>query len=284
MAPTITFDKTVTIQSTVTQAWRTLKRLASLRASISSQVMDHYIISKLNDATLVYLLEPRNVSDDQIRIRHLVIKGDGATEMLSGAKDIAGLLSSFDRDTAQADTEAQERMKLIENSATPVSNYRKPKDILNDPGMNRPISYLPVAGVGERFFAYFIDGILVNLLLLLISLVLSISDRGALALIALIVTFLYQTLYWTYNQGKTPGKSLLGIRVIQTDGQPVTMGVATGRYFGYFLNNLTFGLGWVYILFDSERRGLHDHIAGTMVVNDVPSLNKENRSTNIYMR
>jgi uncharacterized RDD family membrane protein YckC len=67
--------------------------------------------------------------------------------------------------------------------------------------------------------------------------------------------------------GATPGKCLLELRVVdaRTGGRPGYMR-AFIRYVGYFVSFLTLGLGFVWIVFDRRRQGLHDKLAGTRVI------------------
>lgn len=75
----------------------------------------------------------------------------------------------------------------------------------------------------------------------------------------------YFTLFTGWD-GQTPGKRLLGLRVVRITGDPVGYGRALLRYIGYFLSFLLVGFGFVMIAFDRNKRGLHDLIAGTCVI------------------
>lgn len=68
--------------------------------------------------------------------------------------------------------------------------------------------------------------------------------------------------------GRTPGKSLLGLRVVTRTGQPLGAGRASVRVIAEPLSFVAFGLGLVGIVIGRERRALHDVIAGTAVVYD----------------
>jgi uncharacterized RDD family membrane protein YckC len=67
--------------------------------------------------------------------------------------------------------------------------------------------------------------------------------------------------------GATPGKLAAGIRIIRTDGSRVGAGRAFGRYFAKLLSFFALGIGYIMVAFDSEKRGLHDMICDTRVVN-----------------
>ena len=73
-------------------------------------------------------------------------------------------------------------------------------------------------------------------------------------------------LYW-FN-GLTPGKRMLGIRVVRLDGEPMTWFLAFERSGGYAAGFATGLLGFAQLLWDANRQAIHDRIAGTVVVVD----------------
>jgi uncharacterized RDD family membrane protein YckC len=75
----------------------------------------------------------------------------------------------------------------------------------------------------------------------------------------------YFLFFWTLN-GQTPGKLLMGLRVVTTNGQYISFGQAVRRLIGYFIAAIPFYLGFFWILIDDRRRGWQDKIAGTCVV------------------
>lgn len=76
--------------------------------------------------------------------------------------------------------------------------------------------------------------------------------------------------FWTLI-GQTPGMRFLGIR-LQIDGQnEIPFGRAVRRIFAIPLALIPFGLGFLAILVNPERRGWHDRIAGTEVIYDEAS-------------
>ena len=66
-------------------------------------------------------------------------------------------------------------------------------------------------------------------------------------------------------EGQTIGKLLVGVRVVGLDGEPPPLGASVLRYFAYAVSLLPFGLGFVMAGLRSDRRALHDLIAGTRV-------------------
>ncbi len=82
-----------------------------------------------------------------------------------------------------------------------------------------------------------------------------------------ILGFLYFFIFYA-AAGQTPGKRLLGVRVIDGFGQRPTPGRALLRTAAYVPSALLLALGFLWIGFDREKRGLHDFIADTYVITD----------------
>lgn len=81
-------------------------------------------------------------------------------------------------------------------------------------------------------------------------------------------TALYFTVFTLHMRGQTPGKKLLGIRVIRLDGQPITGWIAFERFGGYAASAATGLLGFAQILWDRNRQGIHDKVTETVVIRE----------------
>jgi len=69
--------------------------------------------------------------------------------------------------------------------------------------------------------------------------------------------------------GLTIGKWATGLRIRRSDGTEMGIGRAFLRHFvGYPLSALTLGLGFIIAALNARGRGLHDLIAGTIVIRD----------------
>lgn len=79
---------------------------------------------------------------------------------------------------------------------------------------------------------------------------------------------LYFTAFTVGWRGYTPGKRLLGIRVIRLDGEPLTTWQCFERFGGYSASLAIGLLGFAQILWDRNRQALHDKIASTVVVDE----------------
>jgi uncharacterized RDD family membrane protein YckC len=86
--------------------------------------------------------------------------------------------------------------------------------------------------------------------------------------IYILVSTVYDILFWMLA-GQTPGKRVLGLRVLRTNGERLRFRNALGRQLGYWISAVFF-LGFVWILFDNKRQGFHDKLGGTVVVYSWP--------------
>jgi len=66
--------------------------------------------------------------------------------------------------------------------------------------------------------------------------------------------------------GATPGKRLLGLRVVARDGRPPSWGRSLARALLALASAAFLGLGFLLALFTRSGRALHDLLAGTWVV------------------
>jgi uncharacterized RDD family membrane protein YckC len=75
--------------------------------------------------------------------------------------------------------------------------------------------------------------------------------------------------YWFFLKrfAATPGKMLLGLKVISEDGTPLSHGQIVGRYFAEVLGKyFTLCIGYLVAAFDDEKRTMQDHFCHTRVV------------------
>ncbi len=146
--------------------------------------------------------------------------------------------------------------------------------------MSRP----PLASVLTRFGAVMLDGLLPMLIFIPAGITayvgFMVSGGGAPSettlsaiLFVVILTYVgfisYSALMlalWAY--GLTPGKYLLGIRVVRVDtGVPVGFWrMALRQIIGQWAAAIVCYLGFIWVLFDANRQGWHDKIAKTLVI------------------
>jgi uncharacterized RDD family membrane protein YckC len=131
-------------------------------------------------------------------------------------------------------------------------------------------------GAVTRALALCVDVAAVQLCLLaaagLVALVASLTGgvgptwllAGALGGAVTIAAAGYFALFWS-TTGQTPGMRAMGLRVVDARGAPVSMPRALVRFVGLVLAIVPLFAGFVPVLFDRRRRGLHDLLAGTVV-------------------
>jgi uncharacterized RDD family membrane protein YckC len=136
----------------------------------------------------------------------------------------------------------------------------------------------PYAGLVSRTVAVAIDAVTLTIgfaiasgvlgLILSLFTAVEVSSPGAVlgaAAMWSVVVSGYFVLFWTLT-GETPGMRLMALRVISRDGDPLGFGQALLRLIGAILAAIPFFAGYLLILVDDRRRGLHDMIAGTTVI------------------
>lgn len=146
------------------------------------------------------------------------------------------------------------------------------------------------AGFWRRAIAYSIDGFIIGFILIVLGIIAGIAyfagsmSAGSGAIMARladpeqmpsftlwmwIFSIFVNIGYFTYfhgSTGRTPGKMLLGLQVVTTDGSPLTFGSGFLRSVGYLVSGMVFCLGYIWIGFDKKKQGWHDKIAGTVVI------------------
>ena len=129
-------------------------------------------------------------------------------------------------------------------------------------------TYEPIelAGIGSRFVASIIDGILLALVAILLLVVLSSTSAVLAQFLGLALPVVYHWFFWTRRDGQTPGKSVVGIRVVKADGSELSNSDAFIRAIGYHVSSLILCLGYIWAIFDGNNQTWHDKLAGTYVV------------------
>jgi uncharacterized RDD family membrane protein YckC len=141
---------------------------------------------------------------------------------------------------------------------------------------------LEVAGVGDRAFAWLVDFVCIFLLWILALLLYSISGdllrrwQGlsvAGQVLAVAGVFLsgwgWDVAWEVAGDGRTPGKRVVGLRVVRSDGAPVGLVESLARN---VLRAIELPLGYapgvLMIALGPRRQRLGDLVAGTLVVRD----------------
>ncbi len=139
---------------------------------------------------------------------------------------------------------------------------------------------LPVAGLSSRSLAWLIDAIIKAVVLVVGTTVLSIFGNfgDALSLIGVFLgLWFYNVLFEVFNQGATPGKSAMGLRVMNANGTPVGWTGAMIRNLLRAVDTLPgcYALGCISVMLSRDFQRLGDLAANTIVVyaqNEVPDV------------
>jgi len=130
---------------------------------------------------------------------------------------------------------------------------------------SKPQYTYELATVGSRFIALIIDNILLFVISLVIGFFLAIFNLDSF-LIGVLINLGYHWYFWTRRDGQTPGKSAVNIRVIKTDGTPISDTDAIVRVFGYYVSSIALGIGFLWAIFDANNQTWQDKMANTYVV------------------
>jgi uncharacterized RDD family membrane protein YckC len=167
----------------------------------------------------------------------------------------------------------EENMKSVFDEIRQVSEQKE-----------QSVPQIHVVGFGKRFAAMAVDGIIVVFVSFILALLIGMVDvffgSGRLnwnliiVLLMLLFSVFYFTGKWVVTSGQTPGKLLMRIKIVNADGSPMTFRKLLMRYLAYILSGIVASIGFIWIGIDQKRRGWHDLIAKTYVIqldDDMPA-------------
>ncbi|MDD2706789.1 MAG: RDD family protein [Verrucomicrobiae bacterium] len=140
------------------------------------------------------------------------------------------------------------------------------------------------AGFWIRFVAKFVDGIILNIANFFIGILFGIFMPGLVApnqktaglvavivgqliliLAQMVISISYNT-FFVGRYGATPGKMACKLKIVRSDGSQVGYARAFGRQFAEMLSGLILCFGYLMVIWDDEKRALHDRICDTRVI------------------
>jgi uncharacterized RDD family membrane protein YckC len=143
---------------------------------------------------------------------------------------------------------------------------------------------MPLAGIGSRFIALLIDTLIWGAGLIVLALVLwafqpalqafsNLSYQWTVAIFTLSLFLLnwgYFTLFEAFWHGRTPGKRVARIRVIQQSGRAIGIFESMARNFIRYVDQIPFfyAVGVIAVFATRQHQRLGDLAAGTLVVRD----------------
>ena len=139
------------------------------------------------------------------------------------------------------------------------------------------------AGFWRRLAAWLLDFVILQIAFIAIGLAIGVvvgifmAVRGQteipnfkespwINLLGVLVAWFYFAGFESSSYQATPGKMALGIQVTDLHGRRISFARATGRHFAKILSALLLLIGFLMIAFTREKQGLHDIIAGCLVL------------------
>lgn len=134
-----------------------------------------------------------------------------------------------------------------------------------------PIRLFP-AGLGARFFALMVDALIIFGMTALVSATLGILS-GLRMVITFILSWGYHVYFETRHQGRSIGKRICGLRVVDSRGLPITFQQSFVRNIVRVVDSapVFYGAGALVSLLDRHARRLGDIVADTLVIEEHPA-------------
>ena len=178
-------------------------------------------------------------------------------EPLSARVDLDSLLAVYEAARAAGDT-ATERStaSLLGQRLAPAEWEARESEIVRLESRNDRLS-AELEATEEELEAERDRGLIATVIGFLDELGLGIGWSG-----------LYFTFLTAFFRGRTPGKRVLGIRVLRLDGGALSYWIAFERFGGYAASLFTGMEGFFRILWDRNRQCLQDKLAETVVIRE----------------
>lgn len=146
--------------------------------------------------------------------------------------------------------------------------------------------WLYKASFARRIIAYLLDNLIVALpfstvFIIMRSLLMRPESTALFNIISNILAIGFIIIYLgyfiglTFKTGTTPGKQLLSMRVVSTNGVRLTLvQIILRETLGKFLSHMIMNLGFLWMVWDKDRQTWHDKIGSTYVITKVPNNGK----------
>ena len=129
---------------------------------------------------------------------------------------------------------------------------------------SRPLVGVIYAGFWRRFAGLCLDGLVLGTVSTFLTTVLG-SHGASSAALGVLISTAYQVYFFT-STGQTLGSKVMGIKVVDLDGNPLSVDLALIRVVGSYVSSALLGIGYLLMLWDGRKQTLHDKMAGSFVV------------------
>jgi len=128
------------------------------------------------------------------------------------------------------------------------------------------------AGFWKRFAAYVVDIAIIYAGTFVLGMLWAILfgryvDMTGLKVLSVLLVVVYFAAFESSRYQATPGKMALHIKVTDLHGNRIDAWRAVGRYLAKIISGIILCIGYIMVAFTQKKQGLHDIIAGTLVVN-----------------
>tara|TARA_B100000579_G_C22699538_1_gene789097 strand:- start:551 stop:970 length:420 start_codon:yes stop_codon:yes gene_type:complete len=134
------------------------------------------------------------------------------------------------------------------------------------------------AGFWKRAASYLIDFIIFSILAMAVAFIigfmlaandpyiddLTLEFFGG--LVGALSTWIYYAAFESSTKQATPGKMALGIIVTDLEGNRISFGRASGRFFSKLISSLIIGIGFIMVAFTEKKQGLHDKMCECLII------------------
>lgn len=161
------------------------------------------------------------------------------------------------------------RGKGLKPAATSQPTVSKgTSDILGQDKAGHDIYPLNIASPLKRLYAFGIDALIIYSLIIFTKRLFGDAVWGVGNAPQDIAIILGYFVLPTAIYGRTPGKWVAGLRVVDTEGRVPGIASAIAREIaGRWISILAFGIGLAWSVFDKRRQGWHDKLGDTVVIN-----------------
>lgn len=128
-------------------------------------------------------------------------------------------------------------------------------------------------GLGRLFGSLLYESLVVFSLLLVafwipqaLLLAIGLHIPGNFLIAHIILLLLFYCLWFWLNGGRTLAMKTWRLQLVSSEGPRLRPAQALLRYVAAWASLLLFGIGFLWAIFDPERRFLHDRVAGTRIV------------------
>ena len=121
------------------------------------------------------------------------------------------------------------------------------------------------AGFFPRLISLIIDGIILAVVQIVLGLVLATISPELSSALGTLIAVAYQVYFFT-STGQTVGMKLMSIKVVNANGELLSVGQAIVRFVVAILSGLVLLIGYFWMLWDENKQTWHDKAAGSFVV------------------